>query len=43
MKLYSIGNLSNDQFELFSTFELVFAYKSLKLLFKVYLLEIKGF
>ena len=37
MKLYSIGNLSNCQFELFSKSEPFFVYKSLKLLLKVYL------
>ena len=37
MKLYSLGNLSNGQFELFSKFELFVVYKSLKLLLKVYL------
>ena len=37
MKLYSIGNLSNGQFELFSKFELLFVYKGLKLQFNVYL------
>ena len=37
MKLYSIGNLSSCQFELFSKFELFFLCKSLKLLLKVYL------
>ena len=37
MKLYSIGNLSSYQFELFSKSELFFLCKSLKLLLKVYL------
>ena len=35
MKLCSIDNLSNGQFELFSKFELFFVYKCLKLLLKV--------
>ena len=37
MKLYSIGNLLNSQFELFPKFEIFFVYKSLKLLLKAYL------